>query len=230
MAPPGGATSKRLDFLSLTGGATWRCHVFCPHLYISQVQYGIHSQRNPWNETWWNDLCKERFPSRTLLEGVVDVQQCEVVAIDMGETHPRLVGLLSHLARTDKTLRNCWVNKTKRNGKRAGESGSVMRVAMHNTGYTGICKNLTVVRTMSCLCIARQTIPFTRKKIPKKSRHINTKNQNGTSNLRNPSINQSSEQALHEIKQASNQSINQTPHRINRSVDRINQSMTHWKH
>ena len=36
MAPPGGATSKRLDqpktVWSLTGGAAWRCHVFCPQL------------------------------------------------------------------------------------------------------------------------------------------------------------------------------------------------------
>ena len=38
MASPGGATSKRLDrprtVSSLTGGAAWSRHVFCPQLYL----------------------------------------------------------------------------------------------------------------------------------------------------------------------------------------------------
>ena len=41
MAPPGGGTSKRLGrsktVWSLTGGAVWRRHVFCPQLYVNSV-------------------------------------------------------------------------------------------------------------------------------------------------------------------------------------------------
>lgn len=53
----------------------------------------------------------------TLLESVINVEQRQVVSIDVCKAHLRLVGLLLHLIRSHKTLRDF---KRSRKDKRKG--------------------------------------------------------------------------------------------------------------
>jgi len=47
-----------------------------------------------------------RLQVHTLLEGVVDVEVCQMIAIDVSKPHLSFIGLLLHLARTHEALRD----------------------------------------------------------------------------------------------------------------------------